>query len=91
MPVEEDKNKGLVLGKGKLPEQQATEGLPTLKPPTLITPEVVIRFDFANRAQFHTLLIIPTKHVCLILFPPVYLSHCHIANNSIETGWPNRR
>lgn len=56
--MEAEKSKGLVLGKGKLPEQQATVGVPTLKPPTLITPEVDIRSEHTNLTRFHSLLII---------------------------------
>lgn len=29
------------MGKGNLPEEKAAQAKPTLKPPTLITPEVV--------------------------------------------------
>lgn len=42
MPQEIEQKKGLVLGKGKLPEQQAVEAMPTLKPPKLITPDQVV-------------------------------------------------
>lgn len=44
MPQEIEHKKGLVLGKGKLPEEQAPQAMPTLKPPKLITPEVVQSF-----------------------------------------------
>lgn len=41
MPAEAEAKKGLALGKGKLPEEQAQQDKPALKPPMLITPEVV--------------------------------------------------
>lgn len=40
-PAEPDTKKELALGKGKLPEEQAPQDKPKLKPPMLITPEVV--------------------------------------------------
>lgn len=49
-PAEPETKKELTLGKGKLPEEQAPKDKPTLKPPMLITPEVV---------HTHTLNAIP--------------------------------
>lgn len=34
------------MGKGKLPEEQPQQAKPTLKPPTLITPEEVVQHLF---------------------------------------------
>lgn len=46
VPVVQEPKKGLVLGKGKLPEEQPQQAKPTLKPPTLITPEEVVQHLF---------------------------------------------
>lgn len=38
---DDDSKKGLTMGKGKLPDSNVDQAKPTLKPPVLITPEVV--------------------------------------------------
>lgn len=43
-PLSVETKKGLTLGKGKLPEEGPEQAKPTLKPPVLITPEVVNLF-----------------------------------------------
>lgn len=57
-PVEDGK-KGLTLGKGKLPEEKPEQAKPTLKPPMLITPEVV--FLYHTHIHTHSLFSIYTS------------------------------
>lgn len=52
VPAEAESKKGLTLGKGKLPEEQAQQEKPALKPPMLITPEVVPPFSHLYTTVF---------------------------------------
>lgn len=61
MPVEAEAKPGIVLGKGKIPEEKVMEEKPLLKPPTLITPEEVVKrfariFIFFYNLHWHTIL-----------------------------------
>lgn len=53
-PLSVETKKGLTLGKGKLPEEGPEQAKPTLKPPVLITPEVV--HIFVINDTFHILM-----------------------------------
>lgn len=55
VPAEAVVKKGITLGKGKMPEEKVIEEKPALKPPTLITPEVVNRFAPHTLAHTYTL------------------------------------
>lgn len=66
VPAEAVVKKGITLGKGKIPEEKVIEEKPMLRPPTLITPEVVDHF--APHAHTHTLHIFIFDHNYQIVY-----------------------
>lgn len=69
-PAEPDSKKELALGKGKLPEEQAPQDKPVLKPPMLITPEVVHTRYFAHIPSFFYFFF---KHIFIFTFIVFFL------------------
>lgn len=78
-PAEPETKKELTLGKGKLPEEQAPQDKPALKPPMLITPEVVHTLPHISRYLKHLPIFISITFIvffCSSPHPQIFKCTC---------------